>query len=182
MRSLALAALLAALAATPVEAALPAPPFDLELSSTSLVEGQAVTVLVTPRPGGTDSERYDLYLQLASSEEAAFLTAEGTWAPRPVPYARAASTTDPPIVGQWPRAWPPGRHALGLVVVPASGDPLSRPEWRYRPAIIWLRIAPLRSGDAGPAAAIRGLLSVAAAVAVALVCWAGRRRPSASVP
>lgn len=170
---LVLAALLT-LAATSVEAALPAPPFDLELSSTSLVEGQAVTVRVTARPGGTGSERYDLYLQLASSEEAAFLTPEGTWAPRPVPYARAASTTDPPIVRQWPRAWPPGRHALGLVVVPASGDPLSRPEWSYRPATAWLRIAPLHPPAAGPAAAVAGLLGVAATVAVALVWWAAR--------
>lgn len=181
MRPLVLAALLA-LATTPGEAALPAPPFDLALSSTSVVEGQAVTVRVTGRPGATGGERYDLYLQLASSEEAAFLTAEGTWAPRPVPYARDASTTDPPIVRQWPRVWPPGRHALGLVVVPASGDPLSRSEWRYRPAITWLRIAPLRSDDAGPAAALLGLLGVATAVAVALVGWAGRRRPSACGP
>lgn len=173
---------LLALAATSAEAALPAPPFDLTLSSASLIEGQAVMVRVAARPGGTDSERYDVYLQLASSEEAAFLMPEGTWAPRPVPYARAVSTTEPPIVHQWPRAWPPGRHALGLVVVPVSGDPLARLEWRYRPVITWLRIEPLRAGDAGTATAIPGVLGVGALAAVALVCWAGHREPSASGP
>jgi hypothetical protein len=181
VRSLVLATLLA-LTATRVEATLPPPPFDLELSSTSLVEGQAVTIRVTARPGATGGQRYDLYLQLASSEEAAFLTPEGTWAPRPVPYARAASTRDAPIVRRWPRAWPPGRHALGLVVVPASVDPLARSEWRYRPALAWLRIAPPRPADAGPPAAVAAWLGVAAAMAVALVWWAARRRPSAGGP
>jgi hypothetical protein len=172
-----LAALLA-LATASAEAALPAPPFDLTLSSTSLIEGQAVTVRVAARPGGTGGERYDLYLQMASSEEAAFLTPEGTWAPRPVPYARSVSATDPPLVRQWPKAWPPGQHALGLVVVPASGDPLSRPEWRYRPAITWLQIAPLRSDDAGSGAALLWLLGITAAMAVALVWWSGAPVPS----
>jgi hypothetical protein len=173
---------LLALAAPSVEAALPAPPFDLTLSSTSLVEGQATTVRVAARPGETGRERYDVYLQLASSEEAAFLTPEGTWAPHPVPYVRAMSTLDPPVVRHWPRVWPPGRHALGLVVVPASGDPLARPEWSYRPAIAWLRVAPLRSRDPGPTAASLALLGVAAAVAVALVWWAGRRPASPCGP
>ena len=176
-----LAALLT-LAGTDVAAALPGPPFDLALSSTSLVEGQTITVRVSARPGGIGRERYDVYLQLASSEEAAFLTPEGVWAPRPVPYARAISTTDPPVVREWARVWPPGRHALGLVVVPASGDPLARPEWSYRPAIAWLRIAPLGGNDSGPPPAILGLLAVAAAVAVALVWWAGCRPASACGP
>jgi hypothetical protein len=173
---------LLALVATSVEAALPGPPFELRLSSTSLIEGQTVGVRVAGRPGGTHDERYDVYLLLASVEEAAFLTPEGTWAPGPVPYARAMSTTDPPVVRAWPKVWPPGRYALGLVVVPPSGDPLSRTEWRYRPAITWFRIAPRDRGSAGPAAAASGLLGGAAAVAIALVWWAGRRRPSASEP
>jgi hypothetical protein len=171
------------LVAAPTEAALPGPPFVLALSSTSLIEGETVTVHVTARPGGTAHERYDLYLLLASVEEAAFLTPEGTWAPRPVPYARSVSTTDPPLVRPWPKVWPPGRYALGLVVVPPSGDPLSRAEWRYRPAITWFRIAPLRSESAVPAVTTLALLGVAAAGAVALVWWAGATaRPSASGP
>jgi hypothetical protein len=164
------------LAAASAEAALPAPPFDLAVSSTSLIEGQPVTVTIAARPGATSGERYDFYLQLASSEEAAFLTPEGTWAPTPVPYARAVSAADPPTVHRWPRAWPAGHHALGLVVVPASGDPLARPEWTYRPVITWLRIAPLRSHDAAPAGPLPVLLGVAAAAAVGLVGWAGRPR------
>jgi hypothetical protein len=181
VRRVLLAGLLA-LVATSVDAALPGPPFDLMLSSTSLIEGEAVTVRVAGRPGAPPGERYDVYLLLASVEEAAFLTPEGTWARRPVPYARAMSTTDPPVVRQWPKVWPPGSFALAMVAVPPSGDPLARVEWRYRPAITWFRIAPRRPDDAGPEVATSGLLGAAAAVAVALVWWAGRRRPSSSGP
>jgi hypothetical protein len=164
---------LLALVATSVEAALPAPPFELTLSSTSLVEGEPVTVRVAPTSPGRSGERHDVYLLLASVEEAAFLTPEGTWAPHPVPYARGVSTGDAPIVRRWPKAWPPGRYALGLVVVAPSADPLSRADWRYRPAITWFHIAPLVSGDTAPAFPTLALLGVAAAVAVALVWWAG---------
>jgi hypothetical protein len=169
---LVLAALLL-LVATSVEAALPAPPFDLALSSTSLREGDTVTVRVSARPGGAAQDRYDLYVLLASVEEAAFLTPEGTWAPRPVPYARAVSTSDPPLVRQWPKVWPPGQYALGLVAVAPSGDPLDRAAWRYRPAIRWFQVAPLRPERAAPVIRTWVLLGVAAVAAGALVWWAG---------
>lgn len=180
MTRLVLAGLLA-LGPASAEAALPGPPFELELSSTSLIEGQSVEVRVAGRPGGARDERYDVYLMLASVEEAAFLTPDGTWAPGPVAYARAMSATDPPVVRAWPKVWPAGRFALGLVVVPPAGDPLSRREWRYRPAITWFRIAPRDRASAGPAVAAPGLLGGAAAAAIALVWWAGRR-PTSSAP
>jgi hypothetical protein len=137
-------------------------------------------VRVTPRPGRSAGGPHDVYVLLASVEEAAFLTPEGGWAPRPVVYARALSTTDPPVVRQWPKAWPAGRNALALVAVPPGGDPLSRAEWQYRPAITWFRITSLRPREAVPEGTTLALLG-AAAVAVALVGWAGRggasRRP-----
>ena len=167
------------LVATCVEAALPAPPFDLGLSPTSLTEGDTATVRVTGRPGSTGSERYDVYLLLASVEQAAFLTPEGTWAPRPVPYTRDVSTTDPPLVRPWPKVWPAGEYALGLVVVPPSGEPLVRSEWRYRPAVTWFRIAPRPSEAAARTPATMGLVGLAAAAAIAVVWWASA---SASAP
>lgn len=178
MIRLVLAGLLA-LAATSVEAALPAPPFDLGLSPTSLIEGDTATVRVTARPRSTEAGRYDVYVLLASVEQAAFLTPEGTWAPRPVAYARAVSTSDPPIVRPWPKVWPAGDYALGLVVVPPSGDPLARSEWRYRPAVTWFQIAPRQSAAAALTPATVGLLGLAAAAAIALVWWASS---SASAP
>jgi hypothetical protein len=175
VRRLALALWLA-LAVTSAEAALPVPPFELTLSSTSLTEGDTVTVRVAPRPGATGGEPYDLYVLLASVEEAAFLTPEGAWAPRPVPYARALSVTAAPIVRPWPKVWPSGRFALGLVVVPPGVDPLARADWRYRPTITWFDVAPLRRAETPPAGTMPALLAVAAAAAFALVWWAGRAR------
>jgi hypothetical protein len=174
-------AALVVLVAASAEAVLPAPPFDLALSSTSLTEGETITVRVVPRATGRADGPYDVYVLLASVEEGAFLTPEGAWAPRPVAYARGLSTTDPPIERRWPKAWPAGRNALALVVVPPGGDPLARAEWRYRPAIRWLRIASLRPRDAVPATTTLALLGGATA-AVLLVAWAGRRGASASGP
>ena len=177
-----LVAALLALGAAVAEAALPAPPFDLTLSPTSLIEGEPVTIRVTPTASTPDAARYDLYLLLASVEEAAFLTPEGTWAPTPVPYARSVSTVDPPIVRPWPHAWPPGRFAFGLVVVPPSGDPLGRDEWRYRPAITWFDVAPRASGTGTPVSTSLVVLGVAAAGAAALVWWATLARATAGGP
>jgi hypothetical protein len=164
------------LAATSVEGALPAPPFDLTLSSVSPVEGQSVTVRVEPRPGGAPAERHDIYLMLASVEEAAFLTPAGSWASQPVPYVSALAAADPPVVRQWPRAWPPGRFALGLVAVSPGADPLARSEWRYRPAIAWISIAPRAPSGAAPAFGTLALLGAALVVAIGLVWWAGTAR------
>jgi hypothetical protein len=176
------AAALLALGAAVADAALPAPPFDLTLSSTSLIEGEPVTIRVTPTARPSPTARYDVYLLLASVEEAAFLTPEGTWAPTPVPYARSVSTADPPIVRPWPHAWPPGHFAFGLVVVPPSSDPLVRDDWRYRPAITWFDVAPRGSGAATPASTSLVVLGVAAATAAALVWWATLGRATAGEP
>jgi hypothetical protein len=176
-----LLAAVAVLMAASVEAALPAPPFELALSSTSPTEGESVTVRVVPRARGRADGPYDVYVLLASVEEGAFLTPEGAWAPRPVAYARGLSTTDPPVERPWPKAWPAGRNALALVVVPPGGDPLGRAEWRYRPSVRWLRITPLRPRDAVPLTTTLALLGSAAA-ALLLVVWAGRRAASASGP
>jgi hypothetical protein len=172
MTAVVLVALLT-LAAGAAEAALPAPPFRLTLSSASPAEGQPVTVRVEGTRDGRDGQRHDLYVVLASAEEAAFLTPDGAWAPRPVPYAASVSPSEPPIVRQWPRAWPPGRHALGMVVVAPSADPLDRSQWRYRPVIRWIDIAPARPDATPPATGTLALLGVATAVAAGLVWWAG---------
>ena len=179
---LGLAVLLLLVAAAAAEAALPAPPFDLAVSSTSLREGDTVTVRVSPRPTGAAQDRYDLYVLLASSEEAAFLTPEGRWAPRPVAYARAVSTSNPTLVREWPRVWPAGQHALALVAVAPDGDPLDRATWQFRPAIVWLRITPLHPNGAASVVRTWLLLGAAALAAVALVWWAGTRPASASAP
>jgi hypothetical protein len=169
-------AVLLALVATSADAALPAPPFELTLSSTALTEGEAVTVRVAAKPGSASDERHDVYLMLASVEEAAFLTPDGAWAPAPVPWARALSTREAPVVRPWPRAWPAGRYAFGLVVVPVAANPLTRSEWRYRPGITWFDVRPLPPPGRAPAPASLWLLGAATLAAVALVWWAGQGR------
>jgi hypothetical protein len=162
------------LVATAAEAALPPAPFALSASPVALVEGAPVVVSITPVRGEAPSERFDLYVVLASVAQAAFLTPHGTWVAQPTPYAQGRTTGDGPLTRQWPKAWPSGRHALGLVVVPAGAKPLTRADWRFRPSITWIDVAP-----AAPAAtpANRGtlaLLVLSLGVAIALVWWAGR--------
>src|SRR5262249_23563053 len=53
------------------EAALPAPPFTLDLAPTRVGPGQPVRLQITPRGG--DGE-FDVYVMWEQSEEAAFLT------------------------------------------------------------------------------------------------------------
>jgi len=170
MKALIPAALLA-LAAAPASAALPAPPFDFSLSPVSVTEGAPVTIRIAPvrAPGAGPSEVHDLYLALARTEEASFLNEVGAWSPSPVPYARAVGVDAPPIVRQWPQAWPPGEHAFALIVVPVSANPLARSAWRYRPVIRWVDVEPRATGDASPDFATVAMLAVATLGAIAAV-------------
>jgi hypothetical protein len=160
-------------AAAPASAALPAPPFDFGMSPGAVTEGAPVTIRIAPvhAAGAGVPEAYDLYLALARTDEASFLTEDGAWSPTPVPYARAVGVSAPPIVRQWPRAWPPGEHAFALVVVPVSGDPLARSAWRYRPVIRWVDVEPRVSDDAAPDYATLAILAVATLGAIAAVWW-----------
>jgi len=167
-----LAAVLAALAASPAFAALPAAPFDFTMSPAAVTEGAPVTIRIAPvRAGAGAPQAHDLYLALARSEEAAFLTEGGAWSPRPVPFARAVPPDAAPIVRQWPRAWPPGEHAFALIAVPVSTDPLARTAWRYRPAIRWLEVTPRVSDKGIPDYTALVTLALATAGANAAVWW-----------
>jgi hypothetical protein len=158
-----------ALAATTATAALPAPPFDFSLSPSSVVEGEPVTIRITPRSAAPGA--HDLYVVHARSEEASFLDPNGAWAPRPVLYARVGDGPVAPIVRPWPKAWPPGEHALALVVVPVSGDPLARLGWRYRPVERRVTIAPRVSGDAPPDVMTMTVLAALTLAAIGAVWW-----------
>jgi hypothetical protein len=162
-----------ALAPAPASAALPAPPFDFSLAPSTVDEGAPVTVRIAPVRSSSAGapETYDLYVALARTDEAAFLTEDGAWSPKPAPYARTVGVNAPPIVRQWPRAWPPGEHAVALLAVPVSADPLARSAWRYRPVIRWLDVEPRASDDAAPDYTTVAILAVATAGAIALVWW-----------
>ena len=63
------------LAATPVEASLPPPPFAIALDVSPGGAGNRVTVRVEPQPGPTPPDAFDLYVvQLQGFQQALFLT------------------------------------------------------------------------------------------------------------
>lgn len=130
-------ALLAVLSlAAPGEAALPAPPFTLDVTPTRIAAGESVVVRITPT-GGAGS--FDLYLMWALAPEAAFLGPDGVWAPRPVAFRPAVAAAGAPITGRWTPN-PPGEIPLALVVVPAGGDPMDRFAWVFRPVLVPLSV------------------------------------------
>ena len=136
MRAPALALLLALALTAGAEAALPAPPFTLEVTPARAAPGEPVELVITPSGMGT----WDVYLMWAFSPEAAFLAPDGTWSPRPVPFRARLAARGAPLVVRWT----PDRIAdipLALVVVEPGGDPLARFAWRFRPEIDWLRVA-----------------------------------------
>jgi hypothetical protein len=132
------ALLLTALLPSGVEAALPASPFELSVAPTTVRAGDTARVTVASQPGhGT----WDLYVVWLYTEAAAFLAEDGTWRPRPVPF-RARVASGQTISGPWTGAGPPGPVTLALVAVEPGRDPLLRLDWRVRPSLASLRIAP----------------------------------------
>jgi len=156
MRALALALLLGLAAAGVVDAALPAPPFALDVTPSRAVPGQPVQIELTPRGG---PGVWDVYLMWAFSPEAAFLTPEGAWSPRPVAFRSRVPAAGGPITARWVvnRA---GDIPLALVVVEPGGDPLARFTWTFRPQIAWVSApgppapAPLDVGTLAPLAVL----------------------------
>jgi hypothetical protein len=158
-----LALLLATLAltGTGAEAALPAPPFALDVSPARIAAGEAALVRITPT-GGTGA--FDLYLMWALAPEAGFLTPEGVWSPRPVAFRAAVAATGAPITLRWVPS-PPGEIPLALVVVPRGGDPMDRFAWEFRPVL-----AQLSAQAPAPPAALQWRVLAPLAIVTLLAC------------
>ncbi len=143
------------------EAALPAPPFALDVSPPHIAAGEAALVRITPT-GGTGE--FDLYLMWALAPEAAFLTPEGVWSPRPVAFRAAVAATGAPITLRWVPS-PPGEIPLALVVVSRDGDPMDRFAWEFRPVL-----APLSAQTPAPPAALKWRVLAPLAIVTLLAC------------
>ena len=156
-RALVLAALvgLAALA----EAALPAPPFTLDVTPARVGPGQPVRVQITPRG---DAGEFDVYLMWEQSEEAAFLTPAGAWSPRPVAFRARLPARGAPVTLQWIPT-PPGDIPLALLVLRPGEDPMTRAAWTFRPVVTWVGVEP----PAAPAAPWSALAPLAGATLLA---------------
>jgi hypothetical protein len=129
--------------ATPAaEAMLPAPPFALDVAPTRVAAGESVLLQITPRGG---SGEYDLYIMWALAPEAAFLTPDGVWSPRPVAFRAGVPAAGAPISLRWVPG-PPGEIPLALVVLPRGGEPLARFAWTFRPVLAWISARAPASG------------------------------------
>jgi len=118
------------------EATLPAPPFTLDVAPTRVGAGQPVRLSITPRG---DAGEFDVYVMWEQSEEAAFLTPQGTWAPHPVAFRPRLAANGAPVTVQWiPN--PPGEIPLALVVLRPGDDPMTRAAWSFRPMVTWVRV------------------------------------------
>ncbi len=160
------------LASTRAEAALPAPPFVLTATPSSVSEGDTVEIGLRPRAatGGP----WDVYVVWLFSERAAFLGPDGAWAQQPVPF-RARLAAGERVRGAWSRAGPPADVTLALVVVRPGADPLDRAEWTHQPALATVRVtAPPGARPPRPWTTLTGLLL--AAVAATALAW-GRDLP-----
>jgi len=73
----------------------------------------------------------------ALAPEAAFLTPDGVWSPRPVAFRAGVPAAGAPISLRWAPG-PPGEIPLALVVAPRGGDPLARFAWTFRPLLAWI--------------------------------------------
>jgi hypothetical protein len=162
---MALAGLLAL--ASSAQATLPAPPFELSVSPPAIISGD--NVAVTLRPRAQASGRWDLYVVWLYSERAAFLGPDGAWRPRPVPF-RARAVAGEAATVTWMNAGPGGEATLALLTVEPGGDPLERLDWRFRPSLATVRIAPVPAPLSVPYRRVAAL-AVAAVAAVALVVW-----------
>jgi hypothetical protein len=123
---------------TPGEAALPAPPFTLEVTPARVGPGQPVRVQITPRG---EAGEFDIYLMWEQSEEAAFLTPEGAWSPRPVAFRPRLPARGAPVTLQWIPT-PPGDIPLALLVLRPGEDPMTRAAWTFRPVVAWVAATP----------------------------------------
>jgi hypothetical protein len=161
-------ALVGLLAATSnAEATLPAPPFELSVAPAAIVSGD--NVAVTLRPRAHASGRWDLYVVWLYSERAAFLGPDGAWRQRPVPF-RARAVAGEAATVTWLNAGPGGEATLALLTVEPGGDPLERLDWRFRPSLATVRIAPVPAPRSIPYGTIAAL-GLAAVGAGALVLW-----------
>jgi hypothetical protein len=86
---------------------------------------------------------------------------------QPVPFRGRAAAGETTTV-KWKNAGPGGEATLALLTVEPGGDPLERLDWRFRPSLATVHVAPLSTPRTLPYGTLAALLS-AAVVAVGLV-------------
>ena len=170
------------------DAALASPPFTFAVTVSPDGSGNSVTVSVEPRPArGPDlSEPFDLYvIQLKGFQEAIFLTASGSWSPRPTSLRQGLSMPGfAPVTARWSEGRLGSMH-LFVIGARASSDPFVQSSWLFRPLLrtVAVRARLASTPDRWHACLVLWLLGVLSLVVVGVVLWLPRwRRPEPANP
>ena len=108
------------------DAALASPPFSFAVTVSPDGSGNSITLSVEPRPARRPDlrEAFDLYvIQLKGFQEAIFLTASGSWSPRPTSLRQGLSMPGfAPVTARWSEGRLGSLHLL-VIGARASSDP-----------------------------------------------------------
>ena len=163
------------------EAALASAPFTVSVAVSSEVSRNTVTAVIDLRPTGAldATEPFDLYLmQLQGFQEALFMTASGSWSPRPASLLQRISLRGfAPVIVRWTEGRLGSIHLL-VVAARAGSDPLVQANWLFRPV---LREAAMRrrladAPDRRRATWVLVGLGALSVLAIGVVVYVPRRR------
>ena len=120
------------------EAALASAPYAVSLAVSPEVSGNSVTVSIELNPTRTldATEPFDLYvMQLLGLQDAVFLTASGSWSPRPASVRQGLSVRGfAPITVRWTEGRLGSIHLL-VIAARAASDPFVQANWLFRPVL-----------------------------------------------
>jgi membrane protein YfhO len=179
------AALAAALIVWPAaaDAKLPAAPFTLDVTPSSLAEGENLVLRVDPAGAMTQLSRepLDVYLSAVRDGARGWLYIVPAGAPSLTPAAFARATSDRPFVGLLVTlrgVEPGGWYMFRVQFVSASAEQPTRKHYVFQPLLATVRVEPRRAGDSSAALVALGLLTLAALA----VTWLTPARPARDGP
>jgi hypothetical protein len=167
------------------EAALSSAPFSVSLAVSPGVSGNTITAIIDLKPiGALDAiEPFDLYMmQLKGFQEALFMTASGSWSPRPASLRQRIQLRGfAPVTVRWTESQL-GSLQLLVIAARAASDPFVQANWLFRPV---LRGAPVRrrladTPDRRRATLVLVGLGGLSVLAIGAVLYLPRRRVSIS--
>jgi hypothetical protein len=163
--ALALFAMIVVVAPT-AEAGLRSAPYDLEVSPSTVHEGQRLGLDLAPNGGIETIGPHDLYVWFLTDGGKAwsYLSPSGQWQRQAVAYRKVHRRADArPVRVPLDRLPPPGWYSVGVLMV-APGAPPARKHYVARPIVVRARVRP---AVATTPAEIGGLVGLAA------LCLAG---------
>jgi hypothetical protein len=155
-----IAALAAALALSPgAEASLSPPPYDFAVSPSTVVQGERLTLRLTPRAEVEPEGPYDIHVWFLADggKSWSYLSPAGRWSRKAVPYreVRDRAAFGPVTIvtdGELPAGW----YTLGVQLI-APGAPPVRKYYAFQPLVARARVRPGGLDAAPRVGAVAGL-------------------------